>query len=54
MEMLPLCQGGVGGVNGGDFPPAAASDQPLWRRKKGSTSAAASENYRKIRVPLFS
>jgi hypothetical protein len=54
MEMLPLCQGGVGGVEGVDFPAAAAADQPLWRRKKGSASATTSENYRKIRASLFS
>jgi hypothetical protein len=53
MEMLPLRQGGVSGVDGGDFPPAAAADQPPRRRKKGSTSAAVSENYRKIRASFF-
>jgi hypothetical protein len=53
MEMLPLCQGGVDGVDGGDFPPAAVADQPLRRRKKGSASTAASKNYREIRVSLF-
>jgi hypothetical protein len=53
MEMLSR-QGGVGGVDGGYFPSASASDQPLWRRKKGYASVAASENYRKIRVSLFS
>jgi hypothetical protein len=26
MEMLPLRQEGVGGVDGGDFPPKAAAD----------------------------
>jgi hypothetical protein len=45
IEMLPLCLGGVGGNDGGDFPLAAAADQPFWRWKKGS--AAASENYGK-------
>jgi hypothetical protein len=45
MEMLSLCQGGVDGVDGGDFPLVAAADQPLQRWKKGSASAAASENY---------
>jgi hypothetical protein len=53
MEVLPLRQGGVGGVDGSDFPLAAAADQSLQRRKKGSASATASENYRKIRASLF-
>jgi hypothetical protein len=53
MEMIPLCQGGVGGDDGGDFPPAAPADQPFQRWKKGSTSAAASENYGKNRASLF-
>jgi hypothetical protein len=53
MEILPLCQGGVDGVDGSDLPPAAKADQPLRRRKKGSASAVASENYRKIRVSPF-
>jgi hypothetical protein len=50
MEMLPLCQGGL---DGGNFPLVAAADQPLRRRKKGSASAAASENYIKIRASIF-
>jgi hypothetical protein len=49
----PLHQGGVDGVDGGDFPLAAAADQHLWRRKKGSASATASKNYRKIRASPF-
>jgi hypothetical protein len=53
MEMLPLRQGGVDGVDGSDFSPATAADQPLWRRKKGSASTTALENYRKIRASLF-
>jgi hypothetical protein len=32
MEMLPLGQGGVDGVDGSYFSLAAASDQPLQRR----------------------
>jgi hypothetical protein len=36
MEMLLLCQGGVDGDNGADFPPAAATDQPFRWWKKGS------------------
>jgi hypothetical protein len=54
MEILPLRQGGVNSVDGSDFPPAAAADQPLQRRKKGSASTAALENYRKIRASIFS
>jgi hypothetical protein len=56
MEMLPLREGGVDGVDGGDFPPAATTDQPFWRRRMGSTSAAAAAlgNYRTIRASLFS
>jgi hypothetical protein len=53
MERLPLRQGGVDGVNGGDFPPTAAVDWPLRRWKKGSASDAASENYGKNRMFLF-
>jgi hypothetical protein len=53
MEMLPLRQGGVGAVDGGDFPSTATADQPLRRRKKGSASSAASENCRKIRASFF-
>jgi hypothetical protein len=52
MEMIPLCQGGVEGVDGSDFPKAAVADQSLWRWKKGSSSAAASENYEKNRASL--
>jgi hypothetical protein len=53
MEMLPLWQGGVNGVDGSDFPLATAADQHLRMRKKGSTSAAALKNYQKIRASLF-
>jgi hypothetical protein len=53
MEMLPLHQGGVGGDDGGDFPLAAAADQPFQRWKKGSASAVASKNYGKNRASLF-
>jgi hypothetical protein len=37
--------GQVDGVDGGDFPPADAANQPLRMWKKGSASAAASEFY---------
>jgi hypothetical protein len=53
IDMLPLCQGGVDGDDGGDFHPAAVADQPFWRWKKGSASAAALENYGENRVSLF-
>jgi hypothetical protein len=51
MEIPSLHQGGVDGVNGGDFPPMAAVDQPFRRWKKGS--ASASENYGKNMVSPF-
>jgi hypothetical protein len=51
MEMLPLRQGGVDGVDGGDFPLAATTDQRLRRRRKSSASTL--KNYRKIRASLF-
>jgi hypothetical protein len=53
MQMLPLRQGGVYGVDGGYFPPAIAADQPFWRWKKGSASTATLENYGKNREFLF-
>jgi hypothetical protein len=54
MEILPPPLHRVDGVDGGDFPLADVADRPFWRRKKGSAFAAASENYRKIRVSLLS
>jgi hypothetical protein len=52
MEMLPLHQGGVDGVDGSDLPLAATTDQNLRRKKKGSASTTL-ENYRKIRASLL-
>jgi hypothetical protein len=49
----PLHQGGVDGVDAGDFSPAAVADRPFRRWKKGSTSTATSENYRENRMSLF-
>jgi hypothetical protein len=53
MKMLPLHQGGVSDDDGGDFPPAAAADQPFRRWKKGSASAAASKNHGKNMASFF-
>jgi hypothetical protein len=52
MEM-PICQGGVGGDDGGDFPSVAAAHQPFRRWKKGSASAVALENYGENRASHF-
>jgi hypothetical protein len=52
-EILPLCQGGVGGDDSGDFAPVAAADQPYRGWKKGSASAAPLENYGKNMASLF-
>jgi hypothetical protein len=50
----PLHQGGVDGVDGGDFPLVALANQSFRRWKKGSASATSSKNYEKNRASLFS